>query len=101
MLLSCADVDAAEERIRSANVVVTQLEIEPSVTLHALKLARKHGGTSTANKCKNFIMCLPSFKLVFYLVRTVLNPAPAQELSAEFYENCDVFCPNETEVWLL
>ena len=44
MLLSCADVDAVEEKVREATVVVTQLEIQPSVTLHALKLARKHGG---------------------------------------------------------
>ena len=62
MLLSCADVDAAEERIRNAKVVVTQLEIEPSVTLHALKLARKHGGI-TARKCKKN----QGLKLVFYI----------------------------------
>ncbi|XP_033099695.1 ribokinase-like, partial [Anneissia japonica] len=33
---------------------------------------------------------------------TVLNPAPAVEnLDEEFFRNCDIFCPNETEAELL
>ena len=36
---------------------------------------------------------------MLFLVTTILNPAPAQsELDPEMYLNCDIFCPNETEV---
>src|SRR5205085_7676001 len=49
-------VDAAEEAIRGADVVVAQLETRPDTVLRALALARRHG------------------------VRTILNPAPARPL---------------------
>ena len=43
--LSEDDVSEAEMLIGSAKVVVCQLEIRPNVTLAALRLARKHGGS--------------------------------------------------------
>jgi sugar/nucleoside kinase (ribokinase family) len=43
-MLTEQDVLDAECLIKNSTVVVCQLEIRPSVTLAALKLARKHGG---------------------------------------------------------
>ena len=78
LLLSEADVLAAEEVLKNAKIVVCQLEIKPETTLAAMKLARKHG------------------------VKTILNPAPAQaDLDSDMYKFADFFCPNETEAELL
>src|SRR5205085_11709524 len=66
-------VDAAEEAIRSADVLVAQLESRPDTVRHALALARRHG------------------------VRTILNPAPARPLEETVRCNVDVLTPNETE----
>ncbi|WAR18888.1 RBSK-like protein [Mya arenaria] len=73
LLLSEADLAAAELVIAGSKVVVCQLEINPDVTLAALKMAKQHK------------------------VRTILNPAPAIPLKHEFFENTDIICPNETE----
>jgi sugar/nucleoside kinase (ribokinase family) len=43
-LLTEQDVVDAESLISSSTVVICQLETKPSVSLAALKLARKHGG---------------------------------------------------------
>ncbi|XP_052275233.1 ribokinase-like isoform X2 [Dreissena polymorpha] len=77
LLLSEADLEAAEEVISKSKVIICQLEIDPKVTLSALKMARKHK------------------------VMTILNPAPAVHLEADFLTNTDVFCPNETETEIL
>ena len=35
----------------------------------------------------------------YFLVTTILNPAPAPEsLPDEMLQQCDIFCPNESEV---
>ena len=59
--------------IKSSQIFLTQLEIPKDVTLYCLKTAKENG-------------CL-----------TILNPAPASEISKEFYNYIDYFTPNETE----
>ena len=59
--------------IKSSKIFLTQLEIPKDVTLHCLKTAKE-------NECL-----------------TILNPAPASEISKEFYSYIDYFTPNETE----
>ena len=59
--------------IKSSKIFLTQLEVPKDVTLHCLKTAKENGCT------------------------TILNPAPASEISNEFYNNIDFFTPNETE----
>ena len=44
LLLSEEDLKSAEALVSSSKVVVCQLEINPSVSLAALKMAKKHGG---------------------------------------------------------
>jgi len=76
-LLSPADVDAAEDLIASSDVVLSVLEIAPETAARGMALARQHGAIS------------------------ILNPAPAQPLSAEHLANVDVLTPNESELRLL
>lgn len=68
-----ADVDAAADLVRSADVVLAQLEIPQQTALHALRVAREAG------------------------VSTVLNPAPAVDLRSVDLTMVDVLTPNETE----
>ena len=60
--------------IKSSKIFLTQLEVPKDVTLHCLKTAKENG-------------CL-----------TILNPAPASEITKEFYSYIDYFTPNEIEV---
>ncbi len=59
--------------IKRSKIFLTQLEVPKDVTLHCLKTAKENG-------------CI-----------TILNPAPASEISKEFFNNIDFFTPNETE----
>ena len=59
--------------IKDSKIFLTQLEVPKDVTLHCLKIAKENG-------------CI-----------TILNPAPASEITKEFYNNIDYFTPNETE----
>ena len=59
--------------IKNSKIFLTQLEVPKDVTLHCLKTAKQNG-------------CL-----------TILNPAPASEITGEFFNNIDYFTPNETE----
>jgi ribokinase len=61
------------DKIKNSKIFLTQLEIPKDVTLHSLKIAKE-------NK-----------------VLTILNPAPASEISKEFFNFIDYFTPNETE----
>jgi len=61
------------DKIKNSKIFLTQLEIPNDVTLHSLKIAKE-------NK-----------------VLTILNPAPASEISKEFFNYIDYFTPNETE----
>ena len=62
-----------KDLIKRSKIFLTQLEVPKDVTLHCLKTAKENGCT------------------------TILNPAPASEISNEFYNNIDFFTPNETE----
>ncbi|MCW3061738.1 MAG: ribokinase [Capsulimonas sp.] len=75
--LSPADVEAAVETIREADILVCQLETPLETVKTALTIARRAG------------------------VATVLNPAPAQTLSADLLALVDILTPNETEAALL
>ena len=61
------------DKIKNSKIFLTQLEIPKDVTLYCLKVAKK-------NK-----------------VLTILNPAPASEISKEFFNFIDFFTPNEIE----
>ena len=71
--LKVAEIDKYIDIIKNSKIFLTQLEVPKDVTLHCLKIAKENG-------------CL-----------TILNPAPASEISKEFYKNIDYFTPNETE----
>ena len=75
--LTATDVDAAGEAIRSAGVLLTQLELPLETVERGLRLARSAGAL------------------------TILNPAPAQALSDEMLRLVDFLIPNETEAALL
>lgn len=72
--LAPADVTAGAS---AASVVLAQLEVPVATVTAALSAARTAGAT------------------------TILNPAPAQALSADLISLCDVIIPNEHEVEIL
>ncbi len=74
LLLSPADVDAAEALIADSDVALSVLEIPVAPAARAAALARRHG------------------------VRMILNPAPAQPLDDDFLRNIDILTPNEGEL---
>ena len=71
--ISVADVEARSELIGSASVFVTQLEQPVPAAERALELAVAGGA------------------------RTILNPAPATDISNSMLSNCDFVTPNESE----
>ena len=71
--LSAQDVQAAEDVISSAAVLICQLEVPVATTQAAFALARERG------------------------VTTLLNPAPAAELPEALLDLTDVLVPNEVE----
>ncbi len=75
--LTPADVLAARDSIRSADIVVTQLETPIATVRATVELAAEHN------------------------VPVVLNPAPAQTLSEDVLRRVTVLTPNETEAALL
>lgn len=77
LALSPADVDAAADAIRTADILLTGLEIPIETAAHALKIAKAAG------------------------VRTILNPAPAQPLTHDMLLSADVLTPNESELEVL
>lgn len=64
---------AVIDTIRNSNFLIAQFETPQAATLAAFKIAREHG------------------------VKTILNPAPAKEVSAELLAYTDLLVPNETE----
>ncbi len=71
--LKISEIEKQINFIKKSKIFLTQLEVPKDVTLHCLKTAKENGCT------------------------TILNPAPASEISNEFYNNIDFFTPNETE----
>jgi ribokinase len=70
-------VALAEEQIARSQVVMSVLEIPLAAAGEAMALGRKNG------------------------ILTVLNPAPAIQLSDQIIQNVDVITPNETELRIL
>ena len=68
-----SEIEKQINLIKRSKIFLTQLEVPKDVTLHCLKTAKENG-------------CI-----------TILNPAPASDISKEFYNNIDFFTPNETE----
>ncbi len=75
--ISKSDVDEALQNATAADTLLCQLEVPTYIVGYALRKARAIGMT------------------------TVLNPAPAKELPADFYYNVDIIIPNETETQIL
>jgi ribokinase len=75
--VSPMDVSRAETMIRSANLILLQLEIPLPAVIKAAQVAENHG------------------------VKVILNPAPAQQLPAELLSLTDILIPNETEAAML
>ena len=71
--LKISEIEKQIDLIKRSKIFLTQLEVPKDVTLYCLKTAKENG-------------CV-----------TILNPAPASEISKEFYKNIDFFTPNETE----
>ncbi len=71
--LKISEIEKQINLIKKSKIFLTQLEVPKDVILHCLKTAKENGCT------------------------TILNPAPASEISNEFYNNIDFFTPNETE----
>ena len=71
--LKISEIDKQLNLIKNSKIFLTQLEVPKDVTFHCLKTAKENG-------------CL-----------TILNPAPASEITKEFYSYIDYFTPNETE----
>ena len=71
--LKISEIEKKIDLIKKSKIFLTQLEVPKDVTLHCLKVAKE-------SKCI-----------------TILNPAPASEISEEFFNKIDYFTPNETE----
>ena len=68
-----SEIDKYINTIKNSKIFLTQLEVPKEVTLYCLKVAKENN------------------------VITILNPAPAAEISKEFFNYIDYFTPNETE----
>lgn len=75
--ISKSDVDEALSGATSADTLLCQLEIPTYIVGYALRKARTIGMT------------------------TILNPAPAKELPADFFGSIDIIVPNEIEAQML
>ena len=71
--LTVNEVNNNIDKIKNSKIFLTQLEVPKDVTLYSLKIAKRNN------------------------VLTILNPAPASEISKEFFNYIDYFTPNETE----
>ena len=71
--LTISEINKHINTIKKSKIFLTQLEIPKEVTLYCLKTAKENN------------------------VLTILNPAPASEISKEFFNYIDYFTPNETE----
>ena len=72
-LFTAKDIDSNIRQIQGADVVLAQLEIPTETALYALKRAKSLGKM------------------------TILNPAPAVDLTGENLDFIDIITPNETE----
>lgn len=77
MELNDTDVNKAADAIAEADYIIAQLEVAVPAIISAFKIARENN------------------------VTTILNPAPASELSKDLLTLTDIIVPNETEAELL
>ncbi|OIS58392.1 ribokinase [Staphylococcus equorum] len=77
MELNDTDVYKAADAIAEADYIIAQLEVPVPAIISAFKIARENN------------------------VTTILNPAPASELSKDLLTLTDIIVPNETEAELL
>lgn len=77
MELNDTDVNKAADAIAEADYIIAQLEVPVPAIISAFKIARENN------------------------VTTILNPAPAIELSKDLLTLTDIIVPNETEAELL
>lgn len=75
--VSPQDVDACDEILRRARLLILQFEIPLETVAYAVEKAARYG------------------------LRVILNPAPAAEMPAGLLENVHYLVPNETEAHLL
>lgn len=68
-----------EDKIAECGVLLSQLEIPLEISLHCLKLARKHG--------------------VFTILNTA--PAPTKPLPNDIYQYIDILCANQPEIAMI
>ena len=73
MTITYDEILQAKETIESADMFISQLQLNPDIILPCLKWATEAG------------------------VKTIFNPAPAKEISDEFYKYSYFVTPNETE----
>lgn len=71
--LSVDEVEANTDKIAAADFLIAQFEVPQAAILAGFKIARKNN------------------------VKTVLNPAPAQNINPEIIKLTDILIPNETE----
>lgn len=71
--ITAEEIRRAAPLIESADILLSQLQINEEAITEALKIAKAAG------------------------VCTVLNPAPAREMPGEYYQLADYLTPNETE----
>lgn len=76
-LYSPTDVDAGQEYLKGAALVLLQLENPLPTVLAAARAGRRAGA------------------------RVILDPAPARPVPEELFELCDIITPNETEAAIL
>ncbi len=72
-LLKPADVDAAEDLLKTVDCMVMQFEIPIETVYHSVAFAKKHG------------------------IRCIVNPAPAAPVDMDALNGLDYFVPNESE----
>ena len=75
--LSEQDVDRGLSAAKAGDVLMLQLEVPLNIVAHALETGKRKG------------------------MITMLNPAPAVELTNGIYENAEIITPNETETEIL
>jgi ribokinase len=75
--LSESDIKSAENEIRSAEIILMQLEVPVKTVLFAAQLASQHHK------------------------KVILNPAPAVKLPTELFKHLFLLTPNETEAEIL
>lgn len=76
-LLNKDDIQKAEEAIKTADIVLFQLEVPMSTVAEGVRLAKKHN------------------RLV------MLNPAPASAIPGDILQHIDIITPNQTEALAL